>query len=175
MELTYLWLYFILYLLGSNPLFPSGGFYSKGVLMKKESVLILLAALFFFVESGECKTQILPQPGVVSGPKYQVEDLDAMMHDEGVFVVSGKIRNLETSPTRGYVIVYFVDDGNGVVASAEAEVNESTAIEPGQTGFFELSQTIGSHQQVQKTYIEYIERERVLKPLKPLIAMPRKQ
>ncbi len=143
--------------------------------MNKKAIFMLIAVLLLGIDSGECKTQILPQPGVVSGPKYQVEELDAMMQDEGVFVVSGKIRNKEANPTRGYVIVYFVDDSDGVVSSAEAEVNESTPIEPGQTGDFELSQTIRNHQQVQKTYIEYIERERVLKPIKPLIAMPRKQ
>ncbi|MFZ5572716.1 MAG: hypothetical protein ACOZF0_20145 [Thermodesulfobacteriota bacterium] len=142
--------------------------------MKKKSAFLLVAILMVTVGYGECKTKILPEPRVVSGPKYRVEELDAMMHEQGIFVVSGKIRNMEANATRGYVIVYFADEGDRVVDSSEAEVNESMPIEPGQTGFFELSKTIASHELVQKTFIEYVERERVLKPIKPLIGVNRK-
>ncbi len=143
--------------------------------MKKFVVFVLVAILMVVAEFGECKTKILPEPGVVSGPKYRVEDLEAMMHGQGIFMVSGKIRNMEANPTKGYVIIYFADEGDHVVDSSEAEVNESMPIEPGQTGFFEVSKTIGSHQLVQKTYIEYVERERVLKPIKALVVKSRKQ
>lgn len=63
----------------------------------------------------------------------------ATMKDQlGVWVVEGKVRNLEKHPIRGFVRIKFLDANGNIVKLANAFVTSRDSIAPGQAASFEL-------------------------------------
>ena len=56
----------------------------------------------------------------------------------GVWVVAGKVRNLEKNPIRGFVRIKFIDANRNVIKSANAFVTSRDSLAPGQAAPFEL-------------------------------------
>jgi hypothetical protein len=56
----------------------------------------------------------------------------------GVWVVVGKVRNLEKHPIRGFVRIKFIDANRNIVKSVNAFVTSRDSLAPGQAAPFEL-------------------------------------
>lgn len=56
----------------------------------------------------------------------------------GLWVVVGKVTNLEKDPIRGLVRIKFLDVNGNLVKSVNAFVTSRESLAPGQTGSFEL-------------------------------------
>ena len=61
-----------------------------------------------------------------------------MENQFGVWVVVGKVRNLEKHPIRGFVRIKFIDANSNIVKSVNAFVTSRDSLEPGQATSFEL-------------------------------------
>lgn len=120
-------------------------------------------------------SEVKPAQSFYSSPSYEVENLEAVMHEAGLFYVSGVIRNTDAYPTTGYVVIYFTNDSDEVIASDETIVNHKRAIDPGNTGRFELTKKIEKYNQINKTYIEYVVQKKIITPKKPLISIGAKR
>lgn len=116
-------------------------------------------------------SEVKPAQSFYSSPSYEVENLEAVKHEAGLFYVSGVIRNTDAYPTTGYVVIYFTNDSDEVIASDETFVNDKRAIDPGNTGYFELSKKIEKYKQIKRTFIEYVVQEKIITPKKPLITI----
>jgi len=62
----------------------------------------------------------------------------SMKNRLGVWVVVGKVRNLEKHPIRGFVRIKFVDANSNIVKSVNAFVTSRDSLAPGQDAPFEL-------------------------------------
>ena len=56
----------------------------------------------------------------------------------GVWVVVGKVRNLEKHPIKGFVRIKFVDANRNIVKSVNAFVTSRDSLAPGQAAPFEI-------------------------------------
>ena len=56
----------------------------------------------------------------------------------GVWVVAGKVKNLEKHPIRGFVRIKFINANRNIVKSANAFVTSRESLAPGQAAPFEL-------------------------------------
>ena len=56
----------------------------------------------------------------------------------GLWVVVGKVRNLERHPIRGFVRIKFIDANRNIVKSVNAFVTSSDSLAPGQAAPFEI-------------------------------------
>ena len=61
-----------------------------------------------------------------------------MENQFGVWVVVGRVRNLEKHPIRGFVRIKFVDANSNIVKSVNAFVTSRDSLAPGQDAPFEL-------------------------------------
>jgi hypothetical protein len=61
-----------------------------------------------------------------------------MEYHFGVWVVLGKVRNLEKHPIRGFVKIKFIDANRNIVKSVNAFVTSRDSLAPGQAAPFEL-------------------------------------
>ena len=119
--------------------------------------------------------QVKPSDSFAPSLQYEVENLEAILHKSGHFTVSGEIRNTDAYPTLGYVIVYFANDRDEVIAVAETIVNDKKAIDPGSAGHFELSKKVEEYKKITKTFIEYVVQEKIVMPKKPTITIGSKK
>lgn len=119
--------------------------------------------------------QVKPSQSFAPNLQYEVENLEAILHQSGNFTVSGEIRNTDTYPAIGYVVIYFSNDRDEVIAVAETIVNDKKAIEPGNAGRFELSKKVEEYKKVTKTFIEYVVQEKIVMPKKPVITIGAKK
>jgi hypothetical protein len=142
----------------------------------KRAVLFLLGCYFLFpMTTNTHGSEVKPAQSFSSSHSYEVENLEAVMHQEGLFHVSGVIRNKDAYPTTGYVVIYFTNDSDDVIAAEETIVNGKRAIDPGNTGRFELSKRIEEYKQIKKTFIEYVVQKKIITPQKPLITIGTKR
>jgi hypothetical protein len=148
---------------------------TEEVKMKKIVFVMVFLAFFFSMITAPNGSEVKPAQSFNNSPSYEVENLEAVLHSAGFFMVSGEIRNTDIHPTKGYVIIYFANDNDEVIEVAEAVVNEKKAIDPGSTGTFELSKNIEEYKQIKKTFIEYVVKEKILTPKKPLISIGAKR
>ncbi len=56
----------------------------------------------------------------------------------GVWVIVGKVRNLEKHPIRGFVRIKFIDANSNIVKSVNAFITSRDSLAPGQAASFEL-------------------------------------
>jgi hypothetical protein len=143
--------------------------------MKKAVFFLLSWVLLFSMTTNPDGSEVKPAQSFYSSPSYEVENLEAVMHQEGLFYVSGVIRNTDAYPTTGYVVIYFTNDGDEVIAAGETTVNNKIAIDPGNTGHFELSKRIEKYKQIKRTFIEYVVQKKIITPKKPLITIGTKR
>ncbi|RJP76241.1 MAG: hypothetical protein C4522_18670 [Desulfobacteraceae bacterium] len=143
--------------------------------MKYTVFSIFFLVLLFFSAAAPHGAQVKPAQNFYPSPSYEVENLEAVLHQAGLFSVSGEIRNTDAHPTIGYVVIYFSNDKDEVIAEAETIVNDKKAIEPGNTGHFKFSQKIDEYKRITKTFIEYVVQEKIVSPKKPLIIIGTKR
>jgi hypothetical protein len=143
--------------------------------MKYPVFSIIFLVLLLFPTTTPYGSEVKQTQGFFPSPSYEVENLEAVLHQAGLFTVNGEIRNTDMHSTVGYVIIYFANDKDEVIASAEAIVNDKKAIEPGNTGRFELSQKIERYKQIKKTFIEYVVQDKIVTQKKPLITIGSKR
>jgi len=143
--------------------------------MRRAVFPLICWALLFFMTTSSYGSEVKPAQSFSSSPSYEVENLEAVMHQAGLFSVSGVIRNTDAYPTTGYVVIYFTNDSDDVIAAGETTVNNKRAIDPGNTGHFELSKKIEKYDQIKKTFIEYVVQKKIITPKKPLITIGAKR
>ncbi|MBI9083815.1 MAG: hypothetical protein JEZ11_09470 [Desulfobacterales bacterium] len=123
-------------------------------------VRILSVVMIFFTATilqANGADKVVEQPLTFGGPQYEIEDLTAQLQSEGsVILVSGKIRNLGHSATRGYVIVYLRDGNNDVIHAMETDVNEKRPFGHGMAGYFEVSANIEGLSGLANVSIEFV-------------------
>ena len=61
-----------------------------------------------------------------------------MKNEFGVWVIEGRIRNLEKHPIRGFVRIKFLDVKGNIVKSVNAFITSRESLAPGQAASFEL-------------------------------------
>jgi hypothetical protein len=61
-----------------------------------------------------------------------------MKNEFGVWVIEGRVRNLEKHPIRGFVRIKFLDANGNIVKSVNAFVTSRDSLAPGQAASFEL-------------------------------------
>jgi hypothetical protein len=139
--------------------------------MKITVFFLICWVLLFSMTTYSYGSEVKPAQSIYTSPRYEVENLEAVMQQEGLFYVSGVIRNTDAYPTTGYVVIYFTNDSDEVIAAGETTVNNKIAIDPGNTGYFELSKQIEKYKQIKKTFIEYVVQKKIVTPKKPLISI----
>ena len=119
--------------------------------------LILIVFLTGTIVCAHGAGDVTEQPLTFGGPQYEIVDLTAQLQSDGtVILVTGKIRNLGHSDTRGYVIVYLKDGNDDVIHAMETDVNEKQPFGHGKAGYFEASANIEGMAGLSNVSIEYV-------------------
>lgn len=120
-------------------------------------VMIVMICFTTTILQANGADSVVEQPLTFGGPQYEIEDLTAQLQSDGtVILVSGKIRNLGHSATRGYVVVYLKDGNNDVIHAMETDVNEKRPFGHGKAGYFEVSANIEGISGLQNVSIEFV-------------------
>ena len=69
--------------------------------------------------------------------EVSVEGLTLKKEHSNAWAIAGKVRNLESSPIKGYVKIKFLDSKGDITKTVKAYVNDMDPIGPGQAGPFE--------------------------------------
>ena len=84
-----------------------------------------------------CFGLVVALASMVYASEVSVEGV-TMENQFGVWVVVGKVRNLEKHPIRGFVRIKFLDANSNIVKSVNAFVTSRDSLAPGQAASFEL-------------------------------------
>jgi len=84
-----------------------------------------------------CFGLIAALASIVYASEVSVEGA-TMENQFGVWVVVGRVRNLEKHPIRGFVRIKFLDANGNIVKSVNAFVTPQDSLAPGQASSFEL-------------------------------------
>ncbi len=118
--------------------------------------LILLtpnAVLLCLVHPAMAKNILVNPP--FSGSKYEVEAVEANAFSSGQVIVNGRVKNTDLMPVKGYVVIYFLGEGEDLLQIRETEVNNKKEIGPGLTGNFKIITQIENQKNLKRVYVEF--------------------
>jgi len=125
-----------------------------------KNIIVIMALVihlnFFWMPTPARGDSLIVNPPF-SGPKYEVEGTQAeAFPSSGQLMVRGAIKNTDIRPVRGYVVIYFLDEGNDVIHIIETEVNKKRAIDSGKIGKFEVGTQTNNVERVTRVYVEFV-------------------
>ncbi|MDD3462634.1 MAG: hypothetical protein PHW07_03210 [Sulfurospirillaceae bacterium] len=92
------------------------------------------------------------------GPQFEIVDLSVNKFSDGTLLnVNGYVKNSSFASVKGYVVVYFNNGGN-VVLALEENVNGGAPFLHGSKGFFEVSTNIEGLPKINNITVEFISR-----------------
>ena len=92
-------------------------------------------------------------------PGYKVENLSADIFVGGtILIVKADVRNLRSTPLKGYAIIHLQTANREEIGTVETEVNKNASVLKGNTGQIEITINISQFPKVKNVSIEFVNR-----------------